>query len=114
MNNHGVQLTTKTRYERAVDLNDRAINALANLKKHNGVDRGHIFLDDELKPINYMGKIPRRIWKAILKILNIRPRKMYNMRHTYATFGLMNGLNPAYMAEQLGHSLQEFFETYAK
>lgn len=39
---------------------------------------------------------------------------MYNMRHTYATFGLMNGVNPAFMAEQLGHSLPEFFKTYAK
>lgn len=36
------------------------------------------------------------------------------MRHTYATFGLMNGVNPAFMAEQLGHSLEEFFKTYAK
>lgn len=36
------------------------------------------------------------------------------MRHTYATFGLMHGVNPAFMAAQLGHSLEEFFKTYAK
>jgi integrase len=36
------------------------------------------------------------------------------MHHTYATFGLMNGVNPAFMASQLGHSIEEFFKTYAK
>lgn len=44
----------------------------------------------------------------------MRYRDMYNMRHTYATFELMNGVNPAFMAGQLGHSVEEFFKTYAK
>jgi integrase len=26
----------------------------------------------------------------------------------------MNGVNPAFMAAQLGHSIEEFFKTYAK
>ena len=38
---------------------------------------------------------------------------MYDMRHTFATFGLMNGVNPAYLAKQLGHSIEEFFKTYS-
>jgi len=34
----------------------------------------------------------------------IRYRPAYNTRHTYATVCLMNGLNPVYVASQLGHS----------
>ncbi len=57
----------------------------------------------------YNAKKQRMIWREIISELGYRYRDMYNMRHTYATFGLMNGVNPAFMAEQLGHSLQEFF-----
>lgn len=38
---------------------------------------------------------------------------MYNMRHNYATFGLMNGVSPVFIANQLSHSVEEFFKTYA-
>jgi integrase len=56
----------------------------------------------------------RSFWQATLKSLGIRYRRPYNMRHTYATLGLMNGLKPAFLAKQLGHSLQVFFQVYAK
>jgi integrase len=36
-----------------------------------------------------------------------------SIRHTYATLGLMSGANPAFLAKQLGHSLQMFFNVYA-
>jgi integrase len=36
------------------------------------------------------------------------------MRHTYATVGLMSGAKPAFLADQLGHSLRVFFDVYAK
>ncbi|MDB5774030.1 MAG: hypothetical protein JWP38_163 [Herbaspirillum sp.] len=37
-----------------------------------------------------------------------------NKRHTYATIGLMSGVNPAFLAKQLCHSLEVFFKVYAK
>jgi integrase len=49
-----------------------------------------------------------------LKQLRIRYRRPYNMRHTYATIGLMSGARPAFLAGQLGHSLRVFFDVYAK
>lgn len=53
-------------------------------------------------------------WTTTLKRLGIRHRRTYNTRHTYATIGLMAGVNPAFMARQLGHSLEMFFKVYAK
>jgi integrase len=56
----------------------------------------------------------RSFWKITLKQLGLRYRRPYNMRHTYPTFGIMSGARPAFLASQLGHSLQVFFQVYGK
>lgn len=56
----------------------------------------------------------RGFWKTTLRELGIRYRRPYNTRHTYATLGIMSGARPAFLAGQLGHSLQVFFQVYAK
>ncbi|WP_230381917.1 hypothetical protein [Pseudomonas fulva] len=47
-----------------------------------------------------------RHFKSALKALNIRERRQYDTRHTYATMCLMSGMNPAFIASQLGHSVE--------
>lgn len=44
----------------------------------------------------------------------IRVRPPYNCRHTYATIGLMSGLNPSFIAQQLGHSVHMLLTTSAR
>lgn len=53
-------------------------------------------------------------WKPTLKKLGIRWRRPYNTRHTFATSALMTGAPPAYIADQLGHSLKMLLERYAR
>lgn len=48
-----------------------------------------------------------------MKRTGLRHRRPYDMRHTYATIGLMSGAKPAFLAKQLGHSLMMFFTVYA-
>ena len=55
-----------------------------------------------------------RPFKSALKALNIRERRQYDTRHTYATMCLMSGMNPAFIASQLGHSVEMLLSTYAK
>jgi integrase len=38
----------------------------------------------------------------------------YPWRHTYASIALTRGAKPAFIAKQLGHTLQVFFSTYAR
>jgi integrase len=58
---------------------------------------------------------PREMyWRPVLKRLGIRYRSPYQTRHTYATMMLMAGVNPAFAARQMGHSVQMFLRTYAK
>ncbi|MNC52092.1 hypothetical protein D3C75_1014170 [compost metagenome] len=55
-----------------------------------------------------------RHFKSALKALNIRERRQYDTRYTYATMCLMSGMNPAFIANQLGHSVEMLPSTYAK
>lgn len=113
MTKMGLQNRTKTGKGRILYLNSRARSALERVKALGLPSGGPVFVNTTGGNA-YNAKKQRTIWREIITKLGYRYRDMYNMRHTYATFGLMNGVNPAFMAEQLGHSLQEFFKTYAK
>lgn len=53
-------------------------------------------------------------WGPALEKLETRYRPPYNCRHTYATICTMSGMNPAFIAQQLGHSVQMLISTYAR
>lgn len=114
----GIQKSTKTGVERFVRLNEFSLHALNKARAISGfIDDGPVFIqgfDKSNQPLPVITATPQRnMWRRCLKRLGIRYRDMYNMRHSYATFGLMNDANAAFMARQLGHSLEEFFKTYA-
>lgn len=111
---NGLQLTTKTGKARTVRLNSESLHAIAQLAPLTRAGGGEIFRNKYGAEGTYKATWQRTVWRKTLSDLGIRYRDMYNMRHTYATFGLMTGNKPGYMAKQLGHNLQEFFSTYAK
>lgn len=108
--------TTKTSESRTVLLNKSALEALSRQKAHTFLLGQHVFHDPKTSlPWKYQTITDvRTFWKNTLRQTGIRYRRPYNMRHTYATLGLMSGAKPAFMAHQLGHSLRMFFEVYAK
>ena len=58
--------------------------------------------------------VPVRPWGPAVRKLGIRYCPPYNCRHTYATICSMSGMNPAFIAQQLGHSVQMLLSTYAR
>ena len=108
--------STKTFESRIVKLSAPAIEALLRQKAYTYLAGQHVFHDPKTgKPWGYAKITDRRsFWQAALTKLGIRYRRPYNMRHTYATLGLMSGVKPGFMASQLGHSLRMFFTVYAK
>ena len=74
----------------------------------------HVFICDETGKEFTTQKSLSEKFVASLKANGIRYRPAYNTRHTYATVCLMNGLNPVYVASQLGHSLVMLMKRYAK
>ena len=108
--------TTKTSKARTVLLNELALEALQRQKAHTFLEGGHVFRDPKTGlPWKYRTITDvRGFWEITLKQLGIRYRRPYNMRHTYATIGLMSGARPAFLADQLGHSVRMFFDVYTK
>jgi integrase len=105
---------TKTNVARTVLLNSRAQAALRRQKEHTYLAGEHVFLDERYgTPWTEERAFRRSYWEPALKRLEIRYRRPYNMRHSYATQMLMAGMNPAFCARQLGHSVEVFLSTYA-
>lgn len=107
---------TKTARERTVMLNSRALESLKRQKKWTFfAEHNRVFVDPGTgTPWAYEQNYRKRYWMKTLKALGIRYRRPYNTRHTYATMGLMNGVNPAFMAKQLGHGMDVFLNDYAR
>lgn len=113
---------SKTHAVRDVDLVPQAIDALLSMKKHTLLKRNtkgepvDIFENPvTLRPWHDERSQRDHYWKPTLRILGIRDRRAYCTRHTYATCALTGGVNPHYVARQLGHkSTKMLFDVYAK
>lgn len=106
---------TKTKRIRTVTLNSRAAAALERQAVHTRMAAGRVFHDPRTGEPWVSDRAPReRFWRPALKVAQIRYRDPYHTRHTCATMMLMAGMNPAYVAAQLGHSVQVLLRVYAK
>lgn len=121
---HKVVERTKTKYTRTVMLNSRALGALekareiasarASQKRRVSTVSPYVFQPSGSSPHMKVPDTPAVHFNEAIKALKIPPRPQYNCRHTYATMCLMSGMNPAFIAGQLGHSVQVLLTTYAK
>jgi integrase len=113
----------KNKKPRFVLLNDRALHALAEARRLEA-DRARRELRFAHTPFVFPDPrdtgdyIPRsqitdRVFQLALAQCGIRERPQYNCRHTYASRCLMAGMNPGFMAKQLGHKEKVMFERYA-
>ncbi|WP_413061352.1 tyrosine-type recombinase/integrase [Sphingomonas carotinifaciens] len=101
-----VEKGTKTSSIRDVDMTDRMMDVLQRQKLYS-------FMRGAESPI-FINPVTNTPWPDVqdqrklyfhpaLRALGIRSRDAYQTRHTYATTALMAGVNPAYIARQLGH-----------
>ncbi|WP_244152916.1 site-specific integrase [Pseudomonas peli] len=118
-----VEERTKTKSARYVLLNERALRALwfaLNYaeRRQQGVGRvkttPYVFPPSKGQEYIKQTSNVHHQWRPTLKALGIRYRPPYNCRHTYATICLMSGMNPAFISQQLGHSVQMLLSTYAR
>ena len=108
---------TKTHTSREVYLNERstlALKSIIQFKKDQGYKSDYLMLCPQTKEPFFNEKPPRERLVAAMKACQIRHRPAYNARHTYATMLLMDGVNPMFVADQLGHSLQMLIKRYTK
>lgn len=107
--------STKTGVARDVQLNSRAFEAITRQRQHTEMANGYVWQDPRYEQAWIDERAFRRsYWEPLLRKCGIRYRRPYNMRHTYATMMLMAGVNPAFAAKQMGHSVEIFLSTYTK
>ena len=82
--------------------NDFAFEAFQQLRLLTYLKYEYVFICDETDQEFTTQKSLSEKFVAALKANGICYRLVYNTRHTYATVCLMNGLNPIYVASQLG------------
>jgi integrase len=111
-----VRKGSKTHAVRDVDLLPPALDALAVMKPYTRLAGKDIFQHPDLEAPWHDERSQRdRYWRPALAATGVRFRRAYATRHTYATVALMGGVNPAYVARQMGHkSTKMFFEVYAR
>jgi integrase len=73
---------------------------------------GYVFLNKHGQP--YDRHIDRE-WRTALRKAGVRHRPSYQLRHTFASLALSNGLQPTWIAKMLGHkSAAITFKHYAR
>jgi integrase len=73
---------------------------------------GFVFLTKKGQPFN---KHADREWAMALKKARLKHRASYQLRHTFASYCLERGCDPAWVSRVLGHSsIQTTFEHYAR
>ena len=55
-----------------------------------------------------------RAFQGVLRVLKIRPRPFYNIRHTFISVALTIGCNQKWIAEQTGTSIAMIQDHYGK
>lgn len=111
--------STKTHQARTVELMEparaamqraRAVSQLADQEKSGG----HVFLNPTTGSPYPDDQIPRRRWREALTLLRYGMRDAYQTRHSYASWLVMAGAKPGWIAGQLGHSVEVLFRRYAR
>lgn len=109
---------TKTKSVRFVDLTPRALAALEAMKPYTflkGVDAPVFFNPNTGRPWTSDRSQREHFFHPTLKALKLPGRDAYQTRHTYATTALMGGVNPSYIARQLGHAnTRMLFQIYGR
>jgi len=86
---------------RTIDMLPLAEEALRDQYKHTK-DHEYVFISSKKKPF-YSHDVVGVNFQRILKKTGIKVRVLYNLRHTYASHMIRNGVDIVYISKQLGH-----------
>jgi integrase len=107
----------KTYNARDVELVKRAVEAIEQMRQYTArTKEGFIFMNPVTgRPWHDERSQRDHYWKPALKATGTRYRRSYCCRHTYAANSLLAGVNPTYVAKQMGHAnAKMLFTVYAK
>jgi integrase len=99
--------------QRSIDILPPVQDALMSLILNKTIPTRYLFHDDNGKPLN-ADHIREQIWYPALDRLGVERRTLYQTRHTYASLMLSAGEDMAWIAAQMGTSIEMLSKTYAR
>ncbi|MDU9786217.1 site-specific integrase [Helicobacter pylori] len=94
---------------REIDLLEPVENILKELKESEPENKKFVFIDMPKR-----SSIFQRHFKKLLKALNLKDRKLYTTRHTFASLMLSQGEEAMWVSKTLGHKdLNTTYKTYS-
>lgn len=102
--------TKSRRSQRTLKLPKAAIAAIQCLRRDDDPD-GFLFRGPEGRPLD-ADNFRRRTWGAMVKRARIRPIRIHDTRHTFATLALEAGIPAAEVAKYLGDKVQTLEARY--
>ncbi len=98
---------------RDIPMSQPVFDALKEQHKRTG-DREWVFCNGEGKQLQ-INNVSNRVWKPLLRLLDLPYRRLYQSRHTAATLWLAAGENVLWVSQVLGHADPHVtFQKYAK
>ena len=115
VSNEIINTKTEDSY-RMVEIHPLVISSLQQHKKNSNFNKpdDFVFLRNNGAYLSndYVGK---SVWHPTLRLLNLKPRALYQTRHTTASIWLASGESPEWIAKQLGHTTTEMlFRIYSR
>lgn len=112
----GQEKGTKTEAgNREVIMLDGAYDALQEQLKVTRWNKSKVFLNPDGLPWTGSEQVRKRAWIPLVKSAGVRYRKLYNLRHTYASTLLTLGEDIEHISKQMGHTDSVLFRrTYAE
>jgi integrase len=109
----GEENATKTRASRrTVTLLPNVVELLKSIVPLRVEPDSYVFTNGEAQPIDQAEF--GRAFQGVLRVLEIRPRPFYNLRHTFISIALTLGCNQKWIAEQTGTSIAMIQEHYGR
>ncbi len=99
------ELNKSTKSVRVIYLADQAVEAFKEQYKLTGKKSKYVFLTQYGKPYTSVRSIREKSFKKLLEDSKVRNRRLYDLRHSYASINLsQNRLPILFVSEQMGHS----------
>ncbi|HZR80333.1 MAG TPA: tyrosine-type recombinase/integrase [Candidatus Binatia bacterium] len=100
------------RSPRVIGITDHIVELLKESRPRGARGRDWICFGPDGRPIDSTNWAASK-WRPQLRVLGIRPRRLYLLRHTYASMALSAGAPLVQVAAHMGTSVQKLSEVYA-